>query len=932
MGVPVREQGARRERTLTYAASALLPVCLTLVSLALAGRWPFGDATAFLDDMLVQYADFYAWFRRVLLGQDSLMYSTALSLGQSTWPLYSYYLASPLNLLVLLTDGVHLAGFVLVTWCIRLALLGCSTTAYLRGRFGLRGPACCALSLAFTCGAWVTANLRNPMWIDAVVMLPLVLLALWRFLRTGRRGALVSALAVAAVLNWYVAYMVYLFAALWWLFERAICKSDGTSLHEPHLGREFLHLAPAVLASLGLAAWTLIPTALGIAAAAQASSVSGSVFQRGLAVIASPKGTALVLAGFAGCALLLALSLLVARKRGQRVTTVLACAGIVALLGGTLACGLIPASSGLAKLRTATPTELALPLVSAWKAGAGAPQTHVGLPALAGAMALLALRRVTPGVKLAYGFVLSLLVASVCLRPLYFVWCGFAAPHGYFSRISYLLSFALVWGCGYALRARERGAATVTDRAGAANAAASCTGAMATATMERTGTAEHAGPAQAPTARPMWPQGAVAAAALALTAAQLLVVGTLVWSQGIDTAVTQQQNDAYLTEAATQLSSLEATDPSAWRLEKTYDRNTGPGHPAVDESLALGFSRISSYSSTTAAGSLTLLHALGYGFPNEAYLRYQSPMLPADALLGVRYVASTWQPAGMTETDEPATSVGARVWENPWALPVGYGVADGAAGATLSPDTDPFQAQNQLASALVGRGVTLFRPIAATAVESTPGRQTWQVTVPAGTIAYVYPLPQPGSLSSSDPTWLTIDAGAPLAENLIFNHAAWALADGTASADASHTVSLSMSADPNADPATLPAIPSGTTCVFYALDANALQQVTDELASQPLELTEFGGSHVSGTVTTDAASSVLLTIPNEPGWTVEVNGEREEPVGAFGDGLMVIPVTPGTTNTIEMRFMTPGLLVGCLVTVTTVANIAVVALLRRRAR
>ena len=62
---------------------------------AACGIYPFG-ASQLAEDLRYQYVDFFAWFKRVLGGQESVFYSTACGLGANTWGLYSYYLASPL--------------------------------------------------------------------------------------------------------------------------------------------------------------------------------------------------------------------------------------------------------------------------------------------------------------------------------------------------------------------------------------------------------------------------------------------------------------------------------------------------------------------------------------------------------------------------------------------------------------------------------------------------------------------------------------------------------------------------------------------------------------------------------------------------------------------------------------------------------------------
>ena len=67
---------------------------------AASGLYPFGSKTNLLWDEEIQYVDFFAYYRDVLLGKAKLGYSFSKSAGGSLVALFGYYLGSPLNLLV----------------------------------------------------------------------------------------------------------------------------------------------------------------------------------------------------------------------------------------------------------------------------------------------------------------------------------------------------------------------------------------------------------------------------------------------------------------------------------------------------------------------------------------------------------------------------------------------------------------------------------------------------------------------------------------------------------------------------------------------------------------------------------------------------------------------------------------------------------------
>ena len=190
---------ARRRKDLPrraslYGAAFLLPVALLCLLSAMRGVYPFGPESFLTEDLKYQYIDFFHWYRKVLTGQESLFYSFSTSLGNNAWGLWSYYLASPLNLIILLFPEELLTLAIFVISAVKLGLTGVTTSLYLRRRFSLGRSSTLALSLCFACSLWSMTQLRNPLWMDAVVLLPLVALGAWRCVTSGRWGTLAASL------------------------------------------------------------------------------------------------------------------------------------------------------------------------------------------------------------------------------------------------------------------------------------------------------------------------------------------------------------------------------------------------------------------------------------------------------------------------------------------------------------------------------------------------------------------------------------------------------------------------------------------------------------------------------------------------------------------------------------------------------------------
>lgn len=246
-----------------YAACFTFSVAL-FVALAAAGHvYPLGDNSFLTNDLKYQYIDFFAWFRRVLLGEANLRYSFSQGLGMNTWGLYSYYLASPFNLLCVLFPADKLTLFVFAITALKLGCIHISSAWYVQKRFDLSKPAAFLLSLSFTFCSWTISNLRNPLWIDCLILLPICAYGCHELIRKQRMIRLVIATALNVMFCWYTAYISILFLCIFVLVEFVDYVAEKGFSWKLMLDRA-LRFAGAIALGLLLSAWTFLPTILAM--------------------------------------------------------------------------------------------------------------------------------------------------------------------------------------------------------------------------------------------------------------------------------------------------------------------------------------------------------------------------------------------------------------------------------------------------------------------------------------------------------------------------------------------------------------------------------------------------------------------------------------------------------------------------------------------
>lgn len=255
----------RLKTALFWAACLALPVMVLVVLSIWGGVYPFGPESFLTEDLKYQYIDFFTWFRHVLTGEANVFYSFAQGMGSNTWGLYSYYLASPFNLIILLFDEAHLTLAIYVIVTLKLACMNTAMAWYLRRRFTLQRTWALALALCYTWSTWTATNLRNPLWLDALILLPLMAWGCRQLLRTGRFIGLSLLVAADVITCWYMAYITLLFCCLFVLFELAVMIYDD----EVRPARSWIaglavRFTAAILLGLGLSAWTFVPTVLAM--------------------------------------------------------------------------------------------------------------------------------------------------------------------------------------------------------------------------------------------------------------------------------------------------------------------------------------------------------------------------------------------------------------------------------------------------------------------------------------------------------------------------------------------------------------------------------------------------------------------------------------------------------------------------------------------
>ncbi|MBQ5995052.1 MAG: YfhO family protein [Clostridia bacterium] len=189
------------------AISMLVAFCYNLI--------PFGDMTILRMDLYHQYGPLFAELYDRLHNGSSLIYSWNSGLGSSFLGNYFNYLSSPLSLVVLLFGHKNITEAISFLIMIKAVLSASTFSYYLKKVFDTDGAAISAFGVLYSFCGYFIAYYWNLMWLDAMVLFPIIMLGIERIIKKGKPALYCVSLAVMILTNYYMAYMICIFSVIY---------------------------------------------------------------------------------------------------------------------------------------------------------------------------------------------------------------------------------------------------------------------------------------------------------------------------------------------------------------------------------------------------------------------------------------------------------------------------------------------------------------------------------------------------------------------------------------------------------------------------------------------------------------------------------------------------------------------------------------------
>lgn len=239
-----------------YLLVFFIPVAVMYIAYALFGVHPYGNNSVLVLDLNGQYVYYYEALRDAFWGDGSLMYDWSRNLSGEMFGIFAYYIASPFMLIICLLPRTWMCGAVETMILAKIGASAVTFAFFIRKRHNPSNTAMIVFSSFYALMSYMVVQTMDPMWLDGLVLLPLICHGCHRLIEEGRMVPYIVPLALMFISHFYIGYMVAFFTFLYFIY---VCLSQKDRVLPRHFALRFVQAVCATVTALMIAAIVLIP-------------------------------------------------------------------------------------------------------------------------------------------------------------------------------------------------------------------------------------------------------------------------------------------------------------------------------------------------------------------------------------------------------------------------------------------------------------------------------------------------------------------------------------------------------------------------------------------------------------------------------------------------------------------------------------------------
>ena len=245
------------KNTLITMLAFIVPALIMLLIFYAGEFYPFGKVSVLVADMRYQFVDYIGYMKSVFAGDNDLFYTFSKTFGGDMMGFSAYYLFNPFFLLLLFFENDVLPEGIVIMMILICGFMGLNFHLMLRAIWGNRFSSV-IFSTAYALMGYNVAYINCIHYFFSVMMLPLVILGLYRMM-TNRRpsGIYIAAVSMAVISNYYIGYMILIFTAAFFVCFMASGAIEYKDMRDRV--RNAWTVLYSTLLAVGISAFSLLP-------------------------------------------------------------------------------------------------------------------------------------------------------------------------------------------------------------------------------------------------------------------------------------------------------------------------------------------------------------------------------------------------------------------------------------------------------------------------------------------------------------------------------------------------------------------------------------------------------------------------------------------------------------------------------------------------
>lgn len=259
-----------------YSVPGIITLAGVILILVFRGIWPFGSNRIDYFDNMQQVAPLYAHLWDWLHGDASIWFDWYTGLGTNmSMSMSAFSMLSPFNLILYLIPRNLILESISIMTIVKMVFMAVAMYGLLDiMNKKLIYPLKVTYSVMYAfCGYVILYGSCFTPWMDIVALFPVLIIALYRVIKTGKKLFYILMVALIFIINYYVSamIMVYIFFAVGiYMLLRA---------HRSNWKEHSWNVGIGTVAGLGLSACCLIPTMMQLSSSQRGSAGAGIVKQ-----------------------------------------------------------------------------------------------------------------------------------------------------------------------------------------------------------------------------------------------------------------------------------------------------------------------------------------------------------------------------------------------------------------------------------------------------------------------------------------------------------------------------------------------------------------------------------------------------------------------------------------------------------------------------